>query len=108
MTDRLESLQEAEIRASQTVEEARRKAQKLRLGISSQIEELETRKNRNLVRSREAARKNVDETVTHLESELDSSVSILLSELEQKKVLLEGKAVELLTEVILRKDGAGE
>lgn len=108
MTDRLESLQEAEIRASQTVEEARRKAQKLRLGISSQIEELETRKNRNLVRSREAARKNVDETVTHLESELDSSVSILLSELEQKKVLLEGKAVELLTEVILRKNGAGE
>jgi len=108
VTDRLESLQEAEIRARQTVEEARRKAQKLRLGISSQIEDLETRKNRNLVRSREAARKNVDETVTHLESELDSSVSVLLSELEQKKVLLEEKAVELLTEVILRKDGTGE
>lgn len=108
MTDRLESLQEAEIKARQTIEEARREAQKLKLGISSQIEELETRKNRNLVRSRESAQKNVDETVTHLESELDSRASVLLSELEQKKILLEGRAVELLTEIILRKDGAGE
>jgi len=108
VTDRLESLQEAEIKARQTIEEARREAQKLRLGISSQIEELETRKNRNLVRRRESAQKNVDETVNHLESELDSRASVLLSELEQKKILLEGKAVELLTEIILRKDGAGE
>lgn len=108
MTDRLESLQEAEIRARQTVEDARREAQKLRLGISSQIEELETRKNRNLVRSRESARKSVDEVVTSLESELDSRASVLLSELEQKKVLLDGRAVELLTEIILRKDGAGK
>jgi vacuolar-type H+-ATPase subunit H len=108
VTDRLESLQEAEIRARQTVEDARREAQKLRLGISSQIEELETRKNRNLVRSRESARKSVDEVVTSLESELDSRASVLLSELEQKKVLLDGRAVELLTEIILRKDGAGK
>jgi hypothetical protein len=108
VTDRLESLQEAEIRARQTVENARREAQKLRLGISSQIEELETRKNRNLVRSRESARKSVDEVVTSLESELDSRASVLLSELEQKKVLLDGRAVELLTEIILRKDGAGK
>jgi len=108
VADRLESLQEAEIRARQTIEEARREAQKLRLGISSQIEELETRKNRNLVRSRESAQKNVDEAVTRLESELDSRASVLLSELEQKKVLLDEKAVELLREVILRKDGAGE
>ena len=108
MTDRLESLREAEIRARQTVEDTRKEAQKLRLGISSQIEELEARKSRNLVRSRETAQKNVDDTVVHLESELDARASVLLSELEQKKVLLEEKAIELLTEVILREDGAGE
>ena len=108
MTDRLESLREAEIRARQTVEDTRREAQKLRLGISSQIEELEARKSRNLVRSREAAQKNVDDAVVHLGSELDARASVMLSELEQKKVLLEEKAIELLTEVILREDGAGE
>jgi hypothetical protein len=105
VTERLRSLEEAEVRARQAVEDARKEAQRTRLGIESQIEELESRKNRNLIRNRETAREKVEESVSRLESELNDQASLRLAELEKKTGLLGEKAAEILSGIILSEEG---
>ena len=105
MTERLESLEEAEVRARQAVEDARKEAQRIRLGIGSQIGELESRKNRSLERNREAAREKVEEAVARLEAELGDQAALRLAELEKKSPELSEKAAELLGDIIMSGDG---
>ena len=107
VAERLESLENAEVRARQSVEDARREAQRIRLGIGSQIEELETRKNRNLTTSREKAGERVKEAVSRLESELDDQASVRLAELEKREAELSEKAVELLEDIVETGEGEG-
>jgi len=106
VTDRLESLEEAEVRARQSVEEARREAQRIRLSISTQVEELESRKDRNLAAGREKARERVREEISRLESELDDQATVRMAELDRKGEDLREKAEEILARIILT--GAGE
>jgi DNA anti-recombination protein RmuC len=106
VTDRLGTLEEAEVRARQSVEEARREAQRIRLSIAAQVEELESRKDRNLAASREKAGERVREEVARLESELDDQASVRMAELDRRGPELREKAEEILTRIILT--GTGE
>jgi hypothetical protein len=107
VTARLESLEEAEVRARQAVEDARKEAHRIRLGIGSQIEELASRKTRNLSRSRETAKEKVQEAVSRLESDLCDQVSIRLAELGNRETDLNEKAVELISGVIMSAEEEG-
>ncbi len=106
VTARLESLEEAEVRARQAIEDARKEAHRIRLGIGSQIEELESRKTRNLSHSLETAREKVMEAVSRLESDLLGQVSVKLAELEKRETDLREKAVEHLGWIIMSNEGA--
>ena len=104
MAEKLESLRAAENNARQIVEEARREAQKVRIGITALVDELESRTNRNLSRSRKSSEERIRNDVVRLRTELETREALLLSELESRASIIEQKAVELLGGII-RDDG---
>jgi hypothetical protein len=94
-------LREAEEYAERVIDQARKDAQKTRLGIPARIEEMTREKDGRLMAVAAQAEAAVDAEMRELRGRLDSETSSRLRLLETRKGTLEQEALRMLGERVL-------